>query len=43
MVRWSENTGRKTHFAELCCTFMGGCYLKACRTTKMASGKKDFL
>ena len=31
------------HFAQLCCTFMGGCYLKAYRTTKIASGKNECL
>ena len=35
--------GRTTHFTQLCCTFMGGHYLKAYRTTKIASGKDDFL
>ena len=35
--------GCTTHFAQLCCTFMGGCYLKAYRTTKMASGNDDLL
>ena len=41
--RQSGNTGRTTHFTQLCCTFMGGHYLKAYRTTKIASGKDDFL
>ena len=41
--RSSGNTGRTTHFAQLCCTFMGCRYLKAHRTTKMASDKDDFL
>ena len=31
------------HFTQLCCTFMGDHYLKAYKTTKMASGKDDFL
>ena len=35
--------GRTTHFTQLCCTFMGGHYVKAYRTTKIASGKDDFL
>ena len=35
--------GRTTHFTQLCCTFMGGHYLKAYRTIKIASGKDDFL
>ena len=41
--RQSGNMGRTTHFTQLCCTFMGGHYLKAYRTTKIASGKDDFL
>ena len=41
--RQSGNTGRTTHFTQLCCIFMGGHYLKAYRTTKKASGKDDFL
>ena len=35
--------GHTTHFTQLCCTFMGGSYLKVYRTTKMASGKDGFL
>ena len=40
--RWSGNTSHITHFAQSRCTFMGGWYLKAYKTTKMASGKDDF-
>ena len=35
-------TSRIVHFAQSCCTFMSGRYLKAYRTTKMASGKDYF-
>ena len=35
--------GPTTHSTQLCWIFMGGHYLKAYRTTKMASGKDGFL
>ena len=31
------------HFSQSCSTLIGGCYLKASRTTAMVSGKDDFL
>ena len=31
------------HFTQSCSTLIGGCYLKASRTTAMVSGKDDFL
>ena len=41
--RQSGNTVRTVHFTKLCWTFMGVRYLKACKTTKMPSGKDGFL
>ena len=39
----SGNTVCTTHFVQLCCNFMGSRSLEAYRTTKMASGRDNFL